>query len=328
MISKQTMVRLATLVSGSLLAASAVMANNYPQKPITVMVGFPPGTSTDTVARILGEKMSKDLGQPIIIKNKPGAGGTRAPTDVARADPDGYTLLISATAPMGSAAHLMKNLPYSPLKDFEPIGQTSWLPYLLVTNKTKGLDTYEKVIEYARANPEKLTYASIGEGTTSHLIMATFLNKAGVKMTHIPYKGSAQSLADVIGGNVDMTFDTLVSEYPHVKSGRLNAVVVSTAKRAEMDSNIPTAQEKGIKDFNLGAWLGYFAPKGTPKDVVDKLHKALNDALKDPETNKKLQALGSEVVMSASPQEFGKFVEFNYNLWGDIIKQSGVKLQQ
>ena len=322
------MVRLATFISGSLLAASAVMASNYPQKPITVMVGFPPGTSTDTVARILSEKMSKDLGQPIIIKNKPGAGGTLAPADVAKADPDGYTLLISATAPMGSAAHLMKNLPYSPLKDFVPIGQTSWLPYLLVTNKTKGLDTYEKVIEYARAHPDKLTFASIGEGTTSHLIMDTFLKKAGVKMTHIPYKGSAQSLADVIGGNVDMTFDTLVSEYPHVKSGRLNAIVVSTTNRAEMDPSIPTAQEKGIKDFNLGAWLGYFAPKGTPKDIVDKLHKALNDALKDPETNKKLKALGSEVVMSESSQEFGKFVAFNYNLWGDIIKQSGVKIQQ
>lgn len=156
------------------------MTNTHPQKPITVMVGFPPGTSTDTVARILGEKMSKDLGQPIIIKKKPGAGGTLAPADVVKADPDSYTLLISANAPMGSAAHLMKNLPYSPLMDFVAIGQTCWLPYLLVTNKTKGLDFYERVVEYTCANPDKLTIASIGEGTTSHLGMATFLNKAGL----------------------------------------------------------------------------------------------------------------------------------------------------
>ena len=317
------------LALGLTLGSSGLaLAQDWPSKPIKLVSPFPAGGSNDIATRVIGEHLATRLKQPVVVENRPGANTRIASAQIAKADPDGYTLLISATAPMGSAAHLMKNLPYSPLKDFEPIGQTSWLPYLLVTNKTKGLDTYEKVIEYARANPEKLTYASIGEGTTSHLIMATFLNKAGVKMTHIPYKGSAQSLADVIGGNVDMTFDTLVSEYPHVKSGRLNAVVVSTAKRAEMDQNIPTAQEKGIKDFNLGAWLGYFAPKGTPKDVVDKLHKALNDALKDPETNKKLQALGSEVVMSASPQEFGKFVEFNYNLWGDIIKQSGVKLQQ
>ncbi len=210
----------------------------YPDKPISIWIGFPPGTSTDSVGRILADKMSKDLGQPIIIKNKPGVGGTLAPAEVAKSQPDGYTLLLSATAPMGTAAHLMKNLPYAPLTDFAPIGQTSWLPFLLVSNKTKGLDTFEKYIAYAKAKPDALTYASIGNGTTSHLVMLMMLNKAGVKMVHVPYQGSAQSQADVIGGNVDATFDTMVTVYPHLVSGRLNALAVSTTKRTAMDPSI------------------------------------------------------------------------------------------
>ena len=305
----------------------AVAQVGFPDKPISIHVGFPPGTSTDSIARILGEKMSKDLGQPIIVRNKPGVGGTLAPAEVAKAKPDGYNLLLSATAPMNTAAHLFKNLPYDPLKDFVPIGQTSWLPMMLVTNKTKGLDTFEKFAAYARANPEKLTYASIGNGTTSHLVMLMLLTKANLKMVHVPYQGSSQSQADVIGGNVDATFDTMVTVHPHYKSGRLNALAVSTSRRAEMDSAIPTLEEKGIKDFNLGAWIGMFAPKGTPQLVVEKIHAALNRALQDPETSKKLIALGSEVVVSPTSADFGVFVKQNYDLWGELVKISGIERQ-
>jgi tripartite-type tricarboxylate transporter receptor subunit TctC len=269
--------------------------------------------------------MSKDLGQPIIIKNKPGVGGTLAPAEVAKSQPDGYTLLLSATAPMGTAAHLMKNLPYSPLTDFAPIGQASWLPFLLVSNKTKGLDTFEKYIAYAKANPDALTYASIGNGTTSHLVMLMMLNKAGVKMVHVPYQGSTQSQADVIGGNVDATFDTMVTVYPHVVSGRLNALAVSTTKRTAMDSSIPTIEEKGLGSFNLGAWIGMFAVKNTPKPIIDKLHGALNRALADPETARKLVALGTEVVSSESPAQFSQFVALNYKLWGEMVELSGLE---
>jgi len=298
---------------------------SYPDKPLSIWVGFPPGTSTDSVARILADKMSKDLGQPIIIKNKPGVGGTLAPAEVAKSQPDGYTLLLSATAPMGTAAHLMKSLPYSPLTDFAPIGQTSWLPFLLVSNKTKGLDTFEKYIAYAKANPEVLTYASIGNGTTSHLVMLLLLQKAGVKMVHVPYQGSTQSQADVIGGNVDATFDTMVTVYPHVVSGRLNALAVSTTKRTAMDPAVPTIEEKGIGSFNLGAWIGMFAVKNTPQPIIDKLHGALNRALADPETARKLVALGTEVVTSESPAQFSQFVAHNYKLWGEMVDISGLE---
>lgn len=314
-------------VLGMLGVQCAVAQVGFPDKPISIHVGFPPGTSTDSIARILGEKMSKDLGQPIIVRNKPGVGGTLAPAEVAKAKPDGYNLLLSATAPMNTAAHLFKSLPYDPLKDFVPIGQTSWLPMMLVTNKTKGLDTFEKFVAYARANPEKLTYASIGNGTTSHLVMLMLLTKANLKMVHVPYQGSSQSQADVIGGNVDATFDTMVTVHPHYKSGRLNALAVSTSRRAEMDSAIPTLEEKGIKDFNLGAWIGMFAPKGTPQPVVEKIHAALNRALQDPETSKKLVALGSEVVVSPTSADFGVFVKQNYDLWGELVKISGIERQ-
>ena len=329
------MVKLSKSISTVILAGvlgiagvqSALAQANFPDKPISIHVGFPPGTSTDSIARILGEKMSKDLGQPIIVRNKPGVGGTLAPAEVAKAKPDGYNLLLSATAPMNTAAHLFKSLPYDPLKDFVPIGQTSWLPMMLVTNKTKGLDTFEKFVEYARANPEKLTYASIGNGTTSHLVMLMLLTKANLKMVHVPYQGSSQSQADVIGGNVDATFDTMVTVHPHYKSGRLNALAVSTSRRAEMDPAIPTLEEKGIKDFNLGAWIGMFAPKSTPQPVVDKIHAALNRALQDPETSKKLVALGSEVVVSPTSADFGVFVKQNYDLWGELVKISGIERQ-
>ncbi len=309
----------------AVVPASGQAQGAYPDKPLSMWIGFPPGTSTDSVGRILADKMSKDLGQPIIIKNKPGVGGTLAPAEVAKSQPDGYTLLLSATAPMGTAAHLMKNLPYSPLTDFAPIGQSSWLPFLLVSNKTKGLDTFEKYIAYAKANPEALTYASIGNGTTSHLVMLLLLQKAGVKMVHVPYQGSTQSQADVIGGNVDATFDTMVSVYPHVVSGRLNALAVSTTKRTAMDSSVPTIEEKGLGSFNLGAWIGMFAVKNTPQPIIDKLHGALNRALADPETARKLVALGTEVVSSETPAQFGQFVAENYKLWGEMVEISGLE---
>ncbi|HUG57117.1 MAG TPA: tripartite tricarboxylate transporter substrate binding protein [Candidimonas sp.] len=318
------------LLAGMLALSSAAFitlpayAADYPTKPITIVVGFPPGTSTDAIARIIGEKISKDWGQPVIVENKPGVGGSLGAAQVAKAAPNGYTLVLSATAPMNINPHVYKKLNYNPLTDFEAIGQSTWLPYLLVTNKEKGLDTFPKIVEYAKKNPDALTFASIGMGTTSHLLMSMLMKATGTTMTHVPYTGSSQAQTDIIGGNVDMTFDTLVSTLPHVKSGRLNGVAVSTDQRAKLDPSIPTIQEQGLADFNMGAWLGFFAPKGTPKDIVNKLHAELNQALQDPQTNQKLVALGSEVVMSESPEAFAKMVGDNYRMWGDLVKESGV----
>jgi len=313
-----------TVISVCLLSLT-VQAADYPDKPISVLVGFPPGTSTDSVARILGERLSKELGQPIIVKNRPGVGGSLALGELAKMKPDGYTIALSASGPLGINPHLLKNINYDALKDFAPIGQTSWLPFLLVTNKTKGLDTFPKLVEYARANPDKLTYASIGLGTTSHLLMAMLLEKTNLKMVHVPYTGSSQSQADVIGGNVDMTIDTLVTTLPHVKSGRLNGIAVSTSDRANLDPSIPTLQEQGVPDYNMGAWLGFVAPQGTPPAIIKRLHDEVNKALKDPEIAQRLEALGTQVVMSPSPADFNALIIKNYDTWGRLIKQAGLE---
>ena len=318
------LVNLAIIACMLLTIGGVAKAQSYPQHAVTIVVGFPPGTSTDAVARIIGDKLSADWGQPVIVENKPGVGGSLAVSQVKRAKPDGYTLVLSATAPMNINPYVYKELNYDPLSDFEYIGQTTWLPYMLVTNKQKGLDTFQKVIDYAKKHPGDLTFASIGMGTTSHLLMAMLMKRTGIEMTHVPYKGSSQAQTDVIGGNVDMTFDTVVSTLPHVKEGRLQALAVSTRTRAQLAPEIPTIEEQGIKDFNMGAWLGFFAPKGTPSEIVEKLHTDLNRTLSDPEVHRKLVALGSEVVSSPSTQEFRQMVEDNYRMWGDLVKTAGV----
>ena len=320
---------LSAVLCGTLLAGAAVPASagSYPDKPVTILVGFPPGTSTDNIARIIGDKLSADWKQPVIVENKPGVGGSLAVSQLARSEPDGYTLVLSATAPMNINPYIYENLHYDPLKDFEYIGQTTWLPYMLVTNSQKGLDSFQKIIDYAKKNPEELTFASIGQGTTSHLLMAMLMQKTGTKMTHVPYKGSSQAQTDVIGGNVDMTFDTVVSTLPHVKDGRLQAIAVSTHKRADLAPDVPTIEEQGVADFNLGAWLGFFAPKGTPRPIIDKLHTDLNRTWEDPDVRKRLLALGSEVVSSPTTADFQKMVEDNYQTWGELVKSANVKGQ-
>ena len=305
--------------------STASFSQAYPDKPISILVGFPPGTSTDSVARIIGEKLNRDLGQPVIVKNKPGAGGGLALVELAKSKADGYTLALSASGPLGINPHIYKVTNYDALNDFAPIGQTSWLPYLLVTNKTKGLDSLQKLTDFARANPDKLNYSSIGVGTTSHLLMEMLMVKTQTRIIHVPYTGSSQSQQDVIGGNVDMTFDTLVSTLPHVKSGRLNAVGVSTHQRARLDPSIPTLEEQGVSDFNMGAWLGFVAPKGTDPAIVQKLHDQINIILKDPEVTEKLESLGAEVVTSPSPQAFSTLIQNNYKVWGELVKQAGVE---
>ncbi|GAA4413538.1 hypothetical protein GCM10011450_23780 [Advenella faeciporci] len=324
-----------TMLKKSLIALSSALTlticsqayASYPEKPITFVVGFPPGTSTDAVARILGESMGRKLGQSIIVENKPGVGGSLGVAQVAKAKPDGYTLVLSATAPMNINPHVYKSLTYDPLKDLEPIGQSTWLPYVLVMNKTKNVNSFKELIDYAKAHPGELTYASIGKGTTSHLLMEMLSKTSGIEMVHVPYSGSTQSQSDVIGGNVDMTFDTVVSALPHVKAGRLNALAVSVNKRAELAPDIPTIEEQGIPNFNMGAWLGFFAPKGTSPEIIQKLHGTLNESLNDPETRKKLIALGSEVVSSESPKAFAEMVKENYETWGNLVKTAGIEKQ-
>lgn len=318
---------LACTAAATLGAGTQAHSQAFPEKHVTIMVGFPPGTSTDAVARIIGDQLSRRWGQPVVVDNKPGVGGSLALNSLKNAKNDGYTLALSATAPMNINPKLYGSLNYKGLEDFEPIIQTSWLPYMLVTNNGKNLKSFPEIVEYAKKNPGKLSYASIGQGTTSHLLMEIVKRDLAINIEHIPYKGSSQAQTDVIGGSVDMTFDTVVSTLPHVKSGKLNAIAVSTIKRAELTPEIRTIDEAGIRGFNYGAWLGFFAPKGTDKKVVEKIFLDLQSVLASAEVRKKLENLGSEVVVSKSREEFVEMVNTDNAKWSEVIKTLKIKIE-
>ncbi|MDB5771835.1 MAG: Tat pathway signal sequence protein 13 [Burkholderia sp.] len=303
---------------------TALAQADYPTKTVTMIVGFPPGTATDSVGRILGERLTARLGKTFIIDNKPGQGGSIGAAAAAKATPDGYTLLLSATAPMATNHYLYK-LSYDSTRDFAPIGLHSWLPYALVVNTNSKINTFQEFVARAKAEPNKLDYASIGNGTTSHLLMTMLLQQAGIQMNHIPYKGSGQAQADLIGGQVHSTFDTMTSVMPHVKSGRLKALAVSTKDRSKFAPEIPTLHELGLTGFNAGAWLGMLAPAGTPKPIVDKLNRELNAILDEPETQKRLLAIGAEILKS-TPEEFTAHIKSEHEKWGKLVRESGAKI--
>jgi tripartite-type tricarboxylate transporter receptor subunit TctC len=307
--------------------AFAQNPNNYPEKNVTIIVGFPPGTATDTVARIMAERFAAKFGKPFIIDNKPGQGGSLGAGVAAAAAPDGHTLLLSATAPFATNPHLYSKLNYDSRKSFAPIGLVTWLPYVMVTNPKSGINSLQDLIEKAKAEPDKYTYASIGNGATTHLMMSMFCSQAGIKMVHVPYKGSSQSQTDVIAGQVDVTFDTVLTLQPHIKAGKLKALATGGLTRTSFLPDVPTVDELGFKGFNGGAWLGLFAPAGTPKAIVERLHKELNITMQDPEVIKKLQGLGSETLLSKNPAEFEEFIQSEYVKWGQRVKESGAKIE-
>lgn len=300
---------------------------NYPEKTVTIIVGFPPGTATDTVARILAERFSAKFGKSFIVDNKPGQGGSFGAGVAATMPADGHTLLLSATAPFATNPHLYSKLNYDSRKSFAPIGLATWLPYVMVTHVKSSLNTAQELIEKTKGEPDKYTYASIGNGSTSHLLMSMFSSQAGVKMVHVPYKGSAQSQTDVIGGQVDVTFDTVLTLQPHIKAGKLKALATGGLVRTPFLPDVPTLDELGLKGFNGGAWLGLFAPAGTPKVIVERLHRELNATLQEPEILKRMQGLGSEVLISKNPAEFEEFIQGEYVKWGQRVKDSGAKIE-
>ena len=311
-------------------SAQSVLAQNpasdYPNKPVTIIVGFPPGTATDSVGRVLAERLAQRLGKPFIIDNKSGQGGSIGAAAAAKAAPDGYTLIISATAPMATNPHLYTNLSYDSLRDFAPIGLLSWLPFALVVNSNSKIKTFQDFLVQAKAQPGAINYASIGNGTTSHLLMTMLMQSTGVKLNHIPYKGSAQAQTDLIGGQVEMTFDTMVSVMPHVKSGRLRALAVSTLARSKYAPEIPSLNELGVTGFDAGAWLGLLAPAGTPKPIVDKLNLELNAILDEPETQNRLLAMGAEILKS-TPDQFAVYIKSEHAKWGKLVRETGVKIE-
>ncbi len=300
-----------------------VFAQGFPSKPITVVVGFPPGGGADTVTRIVTEKMSQILGQPIIVDNKPGAGTTLASNHVVRAAADGHTLLVTSGNIYGSDQLLFKNVRYEGEKNFTPISRWTNAPMLLAVNKSLPFNTTKDLIEYAKKNPDKLTYSSSGVGVITHLAGLSFENAAGLKMQHIPYKGGAPSLQAVAAGDVGLTFGTPPSVLPLAQGGRLKVLSVTTAQRSSLFPDLPGMADAGLKDYDFTFWFGLFGPAGLPADVTQKLFDASVTALNDPQVKEKLEKSGNSAAPSKSLVEFRQWAVLEGQKYKTLTEKSG-----
>ena len=327
MTKRQTLALLAcALASATLPAAHAqAPAASWPSKPIRWVVPFPPGGAMDAIARTLGEKAGKTLGQPFVIENKPGAGGNIGADFVAKQPGDGYTLMITSIG-MATNKPLYGKLSYDPIKDFAPVSLLAVVPNVLVTNATQpDVKTAKDVIAAARKTPGKLTYASAGNGTSIHLAGEVFTALAQVDMLHVPYKGSGPAVSDLLGGQVNYMFDSITSARPHIESGKLRALGVTTAKRSKTLPNVPTLAEAGLPGYEVSPWFAVFMPAATPKDIVAKVNTALLEAMKDPDVVKRLETIGAEPVGS-TPEEMAQHLARESERWTKLIQERGIKL--
>ena len=304
--------------------ALPAQAEEWPSKPIRWVVPFPPGGAMDAIARALGEKASKTLGQPVVIENKPGAGGNIGADFVAKSAPDGHTLMITSVG-MATNKFLYAKLNYDPVKDFAPVSLLAVVPNVLVTNATQpNVKTVADVVANARAQPGRLTYASAGNGTSIHLAGEVFTSLAKVDMQHIPYKGSGPAVTDLLGGQVNYMFDSITSAKPHILSGKLRAIGLTTAKRSSALPNVPTLAEAGLPGYEVSPWFAVFVPAGTPKPIIARLNAALLGAMNQPDIKAKFATIGAEPVGS-TPEEMGAHLSREIDRWGKLISEKNIK---
>ena len=319
----QLLVKRLILLFFAFLALS-VQAQTYPNKPIHIVIGFPPGGAIDTMARVLAPKMSKELGQSVIIENKGGAGGVIGMQSVAGAEPDGYTLFMGTMGNFSITPAFVKELPYKVDKDFQPITQVASSPFLVFTNSQLPVKTVSDLINYAKANPGKVYFSSSGNGGLPHMAGELFNESAGIKMIHVPYKGSAPSITDVIGGQVQLTFEAIAIGLPYLKSGRLKALATTDVKRLSILPDVPTVAET-LPGFSLKNWFGLAAPKGMPMDRVNQIQRSIQIALKDPEVIKTFNDLGLEPVGDSST-EFTQFIKQETSRWQALFAKGNIKI--
>jgi len=318
------LVFIATAAAASLFS-SPVLAQAYPTKPIRLVVPFPAGGGTDAIAREVAQKVTTQQGWTIIIDNKPGSGGNLGVDTAAKAAPDGYTLTLGQTSNLAINPTLYPKLPYSPEKDLTPVSLVASAPLVLVVAANSPYKTVADVVAAAKAKPESLNYASSGSGTVAHLATEQLQKAAGVKFTHVPYKGAAQGSTDLIGGQIQMYMSSIPTLIGHIKSGKMRPLAVTSAKRTADLPEVPTVAESGYKGFEAVTWFGVVGPTGLPRDVVAKLNAAFNKALQDPEVKKKLEAQGAE-VMGGTPEKFSALIRDDTVRWGKIVKESGAKV--
>jgi len=309
----------------STLAAGTSMAAGFPDRSLTLVVPFAAGGSTDVVARIIAQKMSDDLGQQVIVQNVAGAGGNLGADNVARAEPDGYTILMGTVATHALNPLILKSTPYDPVKDFAPVSLLVIVPNVLVVNPALPAKDVKELLALLKADPDKYSYASSGNGTPLHLSGELFKSMAGVNMQHIPYKGAGPALNDVIGNQVPIMFDNLPSSSGHIKSGTLRALAVTTAQRAPSFPDIPTVAESGIPGYETYTWNALFAPAGTPPEVVTRLNASANKVLTDPTVVERMKEFSATIVGS-TPAALGDHVKAEIAKWTPVVKNANVKM--
>jgi tripartite-type tricarboxylate transporter receptor subunit TctC len=298
----------------------------YPTKPVHLIVPFPAGGGADNLARLIMPNVAKALGQPIIIENKAGAGGNVGAELVAHAPPDGYTLLYGTNGTHAINPSLYRHLNFDPAKDFVPVSRMTEIAAMLIVNPKLPVTSTAELIKYARANPGKLNFASAGNGTTSHLAGELFKTQAAIDIVHVPYRGGALALTDVISGQVEMMIEVMPNAYPQAREGRVRGLAVSTSKRFPGAPEIPTIAESGLPGFEASAWDGVFVPAGTPDPIVQRLNAAIRQALDDPELAAALLARGAQPVPGSTPESFARFIAASAERWALAVRSSGAKV--
>ena len=314
---------LASIAGIALVAASAAPAQSFPNRPVRILVPFPAGAGVDIVARMIGQPLTDAWGQAVVVDNRPGAGGTIACELVAKAAPDGYTLLLGNISTFAMAPSLYKTVNYDPVRSFAPITLIDTSANVLIVHPSVPATSTQALIALAKARPGQINYASAGSGTSPHLAAELFKSMAGVDLVHVPYKGSPQALTDLLGGQTQLMFASLVSALPHVRQARLRALGVTTLKRAAALPEVPTISESGLRGYDVSVWMGIVAPAGTLPPVIAQLNRQIAAILQTPEIRERLAVQGLEAV-SNTPAEFGSYIAAEVRKWAAVIKQAGV----
>ncbi|MDB5804503.1 MAG: hypothetical protein JWN73_1825 [Betaproteobacteria bacterium] len=304
------------------------MAQTYPAKPIRVVVPFPPGNASDITARSIGDKLSQRLGQPVIIDNRAGAQGNIGVDAVAKAAPDGYTILVTSLSPVVITPSVSKNTPYDPQRDLAPVAMIGFTGMILVASAQLPPNNTQELIAYVKANPGKITYASLGSGTLSMLAMEMFKRATGADVLHVPYKGSAQALTDLIGGQVTLMIDGMTSSYGQVRAGKLKAIAISAQHRSAFAPSIPTMAESGVpglKDFDIAGWVGMLAPAGTPKPIVERLNSEVNLIMQQADFKERATTAGLELYAPATPEHFAVFIKNELTRYRETSKALNIE---
>jgi tripartite-type tricarboxylate transporter receptor subunit TctC len=314
------------LVLAACLAAGGALAQSYPSKAVRLIIPAPPGSAPDILSRLIGQKLSESWGQPVVIDNILGAGGNIGTERVAKAAPDGYTLLFNTIGPIAVNISMYDKLPFDPVKDFAPITLVAKVPNILVVHPAVPVRSVEELIAYARKNPGKLRYGSPGSGTSNHLSAELLNTMTGISMLHIPYKSSAQMTTDVMGGQVEVVFHNAPVLLPHVKSGALRGLAVTSLQRLASVPELPTMAEAGVPGYEVTAWFGFLAPAGTPQAVISRVHADVAKAIAMPDVRERMTAQAAEPIGS-TPQEYASFIAAEIAKWSRIVKASGAKVE-